>query len=428
MDLLTAAYCLPMDQEPICGGGIVVQDGKILAVGLAATLAAQFPNATRRDFPTGVLLPGLVNAHYHLDLAQFSVPKRDPSAKSDHSTHSYWLTESIRYRQAHSLDKVSDVVQYATERMARGGITCIGAHSSFDGSVAALRRSGLRGVVFLELFGSNPALFSQDRFESALAILEQPTASNGRVRVGLGPLAPYLLSRNMLQIVCQHAVTERTPLQIHVAESMDEMEFFFNSSGPIGTNLFPLLGWGAAAEQPLPPPFQKTPLRYLDDIGFLESAPTLVGCVQLSDADLPILQRRKCTVVFAPRAVEHFGFGTFPYEKLARHNIPLALGVEALSQSTDVDLWDEMRAAGRYNIPADVILKMATAGGAHALGLSQETGQLTSGMWADYQVIDLPPEHPTATLAERILDHTTPANVRCVAVAGDLIKNVATHS
>ncbi len=407
-------------------GGMAIEDGKIVAVGPAAALASQFPQATRRTFPKGALLPGLVNAHYHLDLVQFSVPKPDPFAETDHSAHSYWLTESIRYRQAHALDKVRDAVAYATERLAHGGITAIGAHTSFDGTVAALRRSGLRGVVFLELFGSNPAFFAQDRFETALGTLEQHSGAGAeRIRVGLGPLAPYLLSRNLLQIICRHAATDRTPLQIHVAESMDEMEFFFNSSGPIGTNLFPLLGWGAAAEQSLPPPFQKTPVRFLEDIGFLESAPSLIGCVQLSDADLPIIKRRGCHVVFAPRAVDHFQLGAFPYQKLRQHQIPMAFGVEALSDSTDVDLWDELRAARQYDIPSGEILRMATLGGAQALGLAEETGSLAAGKWADYQIVDLPANVPADSLLDHILDQTTPATVRWVAVAGNCLKDAA---
>lgn len=427
MELITAAQCVPIEGAPITDGGIAVDAGKIVSVGSATALAQQFPYATRRDFPHGVLLPGLVNAHCHLDLVQFSVPKQDPTVPTDHSAHSYWLTESIRFRQAHGPDKFRDAVQYAIERLARGGVTSVGAFSSFDGAVPSVRRSGLRGVVYLELFGSNPPFFAQDRFETALAILDQPLGGNDRLRVGLGPLAPYLLSRNLLQIIRRHAESEHIPVQIHVAESMDEMEFFFNSSGPIGTNLFPLLGWGAAAEQPLPHPFQKTPLRYLEDIGFLDTAPTLVGCVQLSDADVPVVQRRQCPVVFSPRAIEHFGLGTFPYAKLAQQNIPMAFGSEALSFAVDGDLWDEMRAARQYPIGAEAILKMATLGGAHALGLAQATGSLAVGKCADYQIVDAPPDG-TAPFFDRLLDHTTPANVRHVAVGGDVIKDSPAHA
>jgi cytosine/adenosine deaminase-related metal-dependent hydrolase len=98
----------------------------------------------------------------------------------------------------------------------------------------------MRAVVYAEIFGGSGGTTAQDRFESALALVEKYNdESSDRLRVGLGPLAPYLISRHVLKIASQHAQHMGIPIQIHAAESFAEMEFFYDSKGPIADVLLP---------------------------------------------------------------------------------------------------------------------------------------------------------------------------------------------
>jgi cytosine/adenosine deaminase-related metal-dependent hydrolase len=211
---------------------------------------------------------------------------------------------------------------------------------------------GLRAVVFPEILAGRGEM-GQQRFEIALALVDKYTdATDDRIRVGLGPYAPYLLSRNLLKIISQHAKEASIPVQIHAAESFAEMEFFFDSQGPIATDLWPAVGW-----RDLPPAQRKTPLQYLSEIGFLEAPATVVGGLHLSARDFPLLARHLARVVWCPVTNKVMKHGTFPYGKLRDNGIPMGLGTEGWHTRLGFNLWDEMREA--------------LTGGAHRRGRSR---------------------------------------------------------
>lgn len=427
MELITAAYCLPIDCERIQNGGIVIDNEKIVAVGTADELAAKYPEAKRTDYPEQVLLPGLINAHLHIDLAHFRCPRPHPAQSAlAASPHVYWLKQSFEARHTISVDSTLESINRCLKQMVQNGVTCVGAMTNYDGTANLIDKSGLRAVVFPELYGGGPTGLSQDRFESTLAIIEENAdqPNNGRVKLGFGPLAPYLLSRNLLQIISSYAKADSIPVQLHAAESFDEMEFFYNSSGPIGTDIFPLLGWGEASEQALPPPFRKTPVNYLEEIGILAAHPSIVGCVQLSASDIPKLKKNGCRVVFSPRAIRDFGLGEFPYGKLVEEDVPVALGTESAFDSTDGDLWDEMRIALEMSgISPKEILTMSTLGGAKALGWENNLGSLSIGKQADYIIIDLPPLSSAEDLTDALIRNTTSKSVRKTVVNNVSLKS-----
>lgn len=429
MELISAAYVVPVDRDPIPDGALVVEMGRILAVGPRAELQARYPQVQQQHFATQCILPGLVNAHLHIDLAQFFPPDLDEHAKTADGQpmprHIHWLKSALQFRQTARLEQVSAAIRYCLNRLVQCGVTCVGAMTNFDAALQLIDDVGLRAVIFPEIFASNPSEMIQDRFESALAVLDEVDVDSETLRAGFGVLAPYLVSRNLLRLVSQHARDGNVPVQIHAAESFDEMEFFFNSSGPIGSEIFPLLGWGPTAGQELPPPFQKTPIQYLEEIGFLEAQPNIIGCIQLGREDLPILQRRRCSVIYSPLAVQEFQLGEFPYGKLAEADVPIALGTESRLNPTDGDLWDEMRAALKISgITPQEILSMATRGGAQALRWDKVIGTLSPGKAADYLVVDLPPLPDPYFLVDSLIRHTTPNRIRQTVVAGQLLKNI----
>jgi len=430
MEIISASVCLPVDQAPLADGGIAIDHGKIVAVGTAAELAKQYPDATVHNHPKQALIPGLVNAHLHVDLAQFcctpfvATPASETTEAPPSTPHVHWLRQSLEFRQKAQLPQIIESIQHCLTRLTQYGVTTVGAFSTYDAAHELFAKSGLRATIFAELFGSAPAEGTQDRFESALALHEKLGNGNNHIQLGLAPLAPYLLSRNVLGIVSQHAAADHIPLAIHAAESFEEMEFFFNSSGPIGTEIFPLMGWGAASGQELPPPYKKTPIQYLADIGFLAAHPTIIGGLHLSAGDVALLKKHACCVVFCPRAVRAFSLGEFPLGKLLEAGVTVALGTEAQFSSTNGDVWDEMRAALQFGgLPADQVLRMATLESAKTLGRADTIGSLTPGKFADYVLVDLPTPTSAERAAEQLIQSTTTTRVHNVVVGGKSLKN-----
>ena len=421
MELITARFVLPMDGEAIENGAIVTELGRIRAVGKAEELKKQHANAAIEENPNAILMPGLVNSHTHMDLTgAFDFGREPASIRSP--DYIDWLLAVLNHRNKTPIRETIVGYQNAVGALIAAGTTCVGDMTCFEGAYKIIEEMGIRAVVFPEIYaGAGEA--AQDRFETALATVDQMVElNNDNITAGLAPFAPYLLSRNLLVIISQHAKTGNVPLHIHAAESFSEMEFFYDSKGSIATTLFPAIGW----TDELPPPHHKTPIQYLHEIGFLDAGPTIIGGLHLGVRDLAIFARNMCRIVYCPRTNHYLGHGTFPFGKLREHGIPMGLGTDTLNGTTGFNLWDEMRFTQETAItptptPRE-LLQMATLGGARALSLEHVTGSLAEGKKADYILIDMP-EFPTQSLIyDAIIRNTRPANVRKVVVGGEILK------
>ncbi len=424
MEIIAAAYALPMINGcPVVeDGAIACELGKIMAFGTRAELVERFPEAEVKNYPNEILLPGLVNAHCHLDLIDFqeqALIEADIMLPSQDFIDQ--IISSIEYKHDADPKRVIAGVQRGIDRLIETGTTCIGDMTHFEGSFHLIAEAGLRAVVFPEILAGRTEA-AQARFEVALALVDKYTdASHDRIRVGLGPYAPYLLSRNLLKIISQHAREAGIQLQIHAAESFAEMEFFFDSQGPIATELFPSLGW-----QDLPPAQHKTPVQYLSEIGFLEAPATIIGGLHLAANDFPILRRQLTRIVYCPSSNEAMKHGTFPYGKLREFGIPLGLGTDSWGSRKGFSLWDEMRQAvmtGSTPLPTPrEALQMATIGGARCLGLDHLTGTLEEGKKADYILVHAVEFSDDDECYKQLISKTEPQHVKCVVVNGHILK------
>jgi len=395
MEIITASYALPMtaDCPVVKDGAVAVELGRIHAFGKASELKEKFPEASVKSFPEGILMPGLVNAHCHLDLVAFHNPYALPGeeiTRDESIDFTQNLLDTIDFKHDTDAERVIEGVQRGINRLIETGVTCVGDMTQFEGTFKLLRETGLRAVVFPEVLAGRGEA-AQQKFEVALALIEKYTdATHTRVQVGLGAYAPYLLSRNLLRIMSQHARDASIPLKIHAAESFAEMEFFFDSQGPIATEIFPSLGW-----QELPPAQRKTPIAYLADIAFFEAPTTIVGGLHLSAKDFPLLARHLTKVVWCPTYNRVMKHGIFPYSKLKEHGIPIGLGTECWIGRLGFNMWEEMRtaclaeSAAQPPTPREV-LRMATLGGARSLGIDHVTGTLEKGKKADFIVVQSP--------------------------------------
>jgi aminodeoxyfutalosine deaminase len=431
MEIITAGYALPMTNgcPVIKEGALAVELGRIHAFGILEELKARFPDAEVKSFPDALLMPGLIDAHSHLDLVAFYNPlgiSPGEAAAEEPAEFIQALVDSIEFKHEAKPEALIEGISRGITRLIETGVTCVGDMTHFEGTFKLLRDAGLRAVVFPEVLAGRGEA-AQQKFEIALALLEKYSdVTHDRVRVGLGPYAPYLLSRNLLKIISQHAKDASIPLVIHAAESFAEMEFFFDSQGPIATEVFPSLGW-----QELPPAQRKTPIAYLAEIGFFEAPTTVVGGLHLAAGDFPLLARHLVKAIWCPTANRLLKHGTFPYGKFCEYGIPMGLGTESWMGGLGFNLWDEMREAtqqGAVPLPTPrEAMQMATIGGARALGLDHLIGTLEEGKKADFIVVHMPQWQPAEgedILFARLVNDTLPQHIRHVAVGGQILKSL----
>lgn len=415
-----------MDQAPILNGAMVVEDGKILDVGEKSVLQQRYAAGEELDFPEHALMPGLVNAHVHLALGGHVNSPFDPVRNVvPEISFIDWMLSAVDYKKRVTQEILQQVVEEGVNASLENGTTCVADMGSYDGSFRIFADKGIRAVVFPEIISYDKWL-AQDLFETALALVEKyQDENNPLITCGLAPYAAYTLSRQVLKILSSYCEHQHVPLMMHVSESFSEMEFFYNSTGEIAYKLFPKVGWS----QGLPPPFQKTPVAYLDEIGFLRAKPLLVGGSQWTPDDVQRMARSGTRAVITPRANHYLKLGQAPFNLLVEQKVPFALGTDSLASNANYSLWDEMRflyrtlsSEGPSIFSAEDVLQLTTLKAAQVLGLQEKIGSLTTGKEADYIVVSLGENSSPTDIYSHLIDHTKSFHIKRVAIAGKSVK------
>jgi len=405
MQIYAATYLLPVNAPPVAGGALAVHRGRIAAVGTLADVR-RVCDGTVREFPGSVIMPGLVNPHTHLELTHFPAWKIRKGIDYSPRTYVDWVIQVIKIRRALTTDELIHSVREGIRKSLECGTTMIGDILT-DGSLAPLyHESPLSGRLFREALGRDPARCGALLKELGRD-LETPPA--GRLKSGLSPHAPHTLSARFMNDVVGLARERGVPTMIHLAESPEEEQFLYDTSGRIADLLYPFAGW----ENYLPAPGHASSAAYLDGLGVLDSSTTVVHAVQVTPADVDILKRRGVSVVLCPRSNDRLVVGKAPVALLKKAGLPLALGTDSLASNDSLSMWDEMRFLLREfpgHFSPEEVLEMATLGAARALHCEAEGGSLETGKRADFLVVKpsrLPgPENLTgAVLEESVVEN-----------------------
>lgn len=427
MELISAKYLLPMNGEPIQNGAMVIEDGKIIEVGKTDDLVRHYPQAKKEDFPQHALMPGLINAHTHLDMGGHKNYPFDPVRTLVPEVNFVeWLLSSLEYKKSFSSEIIRGAISEGIASMVESGTTCVGDMGSFEGIFQILSEAGLRGVVFPEIINYD-RFATQDLYESALALVEKYQENEtDLIRVGLAPYSPYTLSRNVLKVLASYCRSVKLPLMIHAAESFSEMEFFYNASGDMATRLFPQIGWG----EQLPPAFCKTPIAYLEEIDFLKSQPILVGCVQTTPDDHERIVKSQTKVILTPRSNHYLKLGEAKLNSLHKKGAVIALGTDGLPSVNNFSLWEEMRfthetfmKGKETSLAAEDLIKMVTINAAKVLGLDQQVGSLEADKQADYIAVKVDSEMK-GDIYQSLIQNTKSYHIHKVVVHGVSLKSI----
>ena len=399
MQIYAASYLFPVSSPPLAGGAIAVAEGRIVDVGTLDRLRADY-GAPVREFPGSVIMPGLVNAHTHLELTHFSSWKLRKGIDYSPRTYVDWVIQVIKIRRSLSRQELEHSLREGIRVSLECGTTTIGEIVSDRTLVPFYEGTDIFGRLFLEAIGQDPG-----RTSSFLADIEKTVASfaGGGLRPGLSPHAPHTLSSAFLQELAGLARDHSIPAVIHLSESREEAAFMHDSSGKIAELLYPFADW----DPYLPSPRRTTSTAYLESLGVLNPLTSAVHCVHITPDDAHILKKHGVTAILCPRSNERLAVGKAPAALLKNCGIPLALGTDSLASNDSLSLWDEMRFL-RREFPGlftpDEVVEMATLGAAKALHLESEAGSLEKGKRGDFLVLTPPRITSPNDLAEALIE------------------------
>jgi len=385
MLVYAAKHLLPVASSPIQNGAIVVHDGRIVAVGRRKDVVRSHGASEVRDLGDAVVLPGLVNAHTHVELSWMN---GEPPAGGTFMT---WLADLVARRRGADETAARAAAGKAIESMLARGTVAVGDVANESWAAPLLARSTLRGLAFHEVLGFRAA-DAEVVLDAAAARLEtidgdpQVAAARDRFTTVLTPHAAHTTSGPLLKALGGRAAASGEPLSIHVAESEEEMQLLRDGTGPFREFLTEVGAWDPSWKAP-----GLTPVAYLDRLGVLSPRTLAVHCVHLDHQDLTRLQARGVTVVTCPRSNRRLGVGRAPVPKLLASGIPIALGTDSLASSPDVDVFTELAALREEHpgLAPAAALRIATLNGASALGLARDLGTIEAGKLAALAVVGL---------------------------------------
>ncbi len=400
MTLYLARYLLPISDLPIEDGALLVDNGRIAAVGRRRDLLAGFSGDVV-DFGDAVLLPTLVNAHTHLELTHFSQWAARAGEQDQPTTFVDWILRLIRVKRGLTSAELNDSIRDGLRQCLQAGTGALGDILSRFILPPDYADSPLFGRVYLELLGLDPAMWGA-ALDGAAGLLSGDHFGN--LQPGLAPHAPYSLSQQAMTTIFSTARRQGLYLTTHFAESPEESRFVCEAAGDLIERLYPVVGW----QKQSPAANDCSPTVYLDRMGGLTPHNLLVHGVQVSTEDARLLAERSVAVVLCPRSNERLGVGTAPVACYRDTGVKLALGTDSLASNDSLSMWDELAAArrlyGAHLSPAQ-LLTMVTGNGAEVLGLKGEMGSLETGSGAHFQVLPLRNPPPLAELEEFLCSH-----------------------
>ena len=318
-----ARWILPISEPPIRDGWLAVDRGRVAALG-AAGKRVLTDGAEVVDLGDVAVMPGLVNAHTHLELSYL---RDEVAPASQFVTWIRGVMKARRERPDPSGAEILGAIDSALKEAVACGTAIVGDISNTLVTFGPLTRSSLAAVVFYELIRFNtpdPA----GVVEQAVTELEALVPTE-RVRAGLAAHAPYSVAPLVLRAIRQFANREPfVPCSIHLSESAEEIEFIRDGTGPWRELLEAIGSWDPAWVAP-----GGTPVEFLEQSGFLDSRVLAVHGVQMTTADLDRLVARGTTLVTCPRSNGHTGAGAPPIEDFYNYGVKVAVGTDSLASS-----------------------------------------------------------------------------------------------
>ena len=407
--ILRAKFVVPISHPVIEDGAVVIHNDRIVAVGRKREILQRYHPAYRggtrstarvhlRDLGDVALLPGLINAHCHLDYTNMA-GKLWPSRGFLH-----WLDQIVTLKRSWNLEDYLRSWRRGEGMLLAGGVTTVADVEAVAANLVLGQTSPLRLWSFLELIDIGREKDFSRILASALSAARPRRSLGG---YGLCPHSLYTSSGALIRAAAAVSRKRGWPLTIHLAESREEWEMFRRGRGPLHER-FRSLGrdmrdCGSSAARTM-----VTPTRALAQRGVFSKNLLVAHANYVTDDDIALLAQHRVSVVHCPRSHAFFSHRKFMIEKFLAHGVNVCLGTDSLASNDALDLFAEMQALGRAHpgLRPEIILAMATRNGARALQQRQNCGTLIPGKWAD--LVAVPIRNTRRAVFEEIIAARSP--------------------
>ncbi len=389
---------------------LLIEKGRIVETIIGGEVSGGLTGLAKEtlDYEAALVMPGFVNAHCHLDLSHLA--RQLPSGLS----FTEWIDCIIEGRKVPP-PQISAAIEAACDELLASGTTSVIDVSVDGGSFDPLQRRGISGAVCLEALGidGSKADAAMERVDAIVRAIEGEAEKFYAVgaqhaaplRIGFSPHAPYSTSGELYQHMFGRAVGEGRVLTTHVAETLDEQQFFRIAQGPIRDfyerRKIQLAGFTGYDQSPITEILWEWFAPWLS-VEQPNSRLVLVHCNYPQGPDLDHLARFKPSVVYCPRSHAYFGHEEYPLADLLNTGANLCLGTDSLASNDSLSMLDELRAAraAHPSLDAATPFKMATVNGRRALEIAPDT--------ADLVVLGIPQGAQDATLLNSVLSSRAP--------------------
>lgn len=398
--LIKNATILTMESEvpEFLEADLGIKGNRIVFIG---DIPVDFNAGTEIDGTGKVVLPGLVNSHSHIAMSLMR-------HYADDLPFWTWLNDRIIPLE-HKLEgpDISAGSMLSIAEMIRSGITTFADMYFFVDEIAqAVSETGIRANLSRGLVFNSPEDIS--KIDESLEIFHKwNNSNNNRIKIDLGPHAPYTCGPEYLKKISKIAGDIGAGIHIHISESRREVEEIYSL-------------------------YKKSPVEYVRDCGIFENRTYAAHCVKVTDDDIAILANNNVSVINNPGSNLKFGNGFAPVSKMLDAGINVSLGTDGPASNNNLNMFEEMNLTALVNkaadhsptsVPAYTALKMATINGAKALGLEDEIGSVRVGKKADLIIIDMNKPHfyPKLDIVSSLIYSAQASDVCTVICDGQLL-------
>lgn len=405
--LLRARVVASVSRPPIDDGAVFVCNGRIAEVGLWPDLASRHPGQRTEDLGEVILLPGLINAHCHLDYTRMAAGIPPQKSFSD------WIKAILAHKAAWSYTDFAESWLAGSAMLLRHGVTTVLDIEAVPELIEEVwAASPLRVFSAVEMTGIRSGKKPAQILSETLAGLPEPP--DERKQFALSPHSLYSTRSELVKLAHAAAVERDWLLTVHVSESQEEFDMFVQQTGRLHDWL--------KGQRDLSDCDGLSPVACLERLGVLSSRLLAVHVNLLGEGDAERLANHGVSVVHCPRSHDYFHHPTFPLDELTNAEVNLCLGTDSLASvrgtnrdAIELNLFKDMHVMAQH-FPAlepGHILKMATINGARALRKSGELGEISPDAHAD--LIAIPWTGPEREVDDAIVHNEQPVVASFIA-------------
>lgn len=371
---LRARYVFPVASAPIDDGVLTISGERIVAVG------THVGDAPVVDLGDVAVLPGLVNAHTHLEFSDVGAPLGQPGEPLP-----TWIRSVVAHRRSRHEQATATAISCGLSESTKAGVTSIGEISTGSWPPTGAVQADV--MVFHESIGLAPTNVATQSDAAARHIAGARHEWNqANLLPGLSPHAPYSVHPELLDRLVQLAIESQVPVAMHVAESREELELLATGRGPFRDMLEAFGVWQEGIFG------ARRPLDSLEKLARCPRALVIHGNYLAADEiELLRQQAERMSLVYCPRTHAYFRHEAYRLAQLLSAGVHVTLGTDSRASNPDLSLWSEMRHIATHHpaVRPAQILELGTECGARALGLAAQLGTLEAGKFANLAIVPI---------------------------------------